>query len=85
MNLQIRKGPVYLAMSTVWGQLAIALTYLFVSYYIPDFKFAPLIIAGWSLFNICLAIFLKPYKNSLRLLFNHSLTFLIFLCYFMIR
>ena len=85
MNLPENKGPIYFVTYMIWIQLAIVMTYLFISYYFPDLKYTPLIIAGACLINLGLIVVLKPYKDTLRLLFNQIILFIVFLCYFMIR
>ena len=85
MNVQRNKGPIYFVSYTIWVQLAAASAYLFTSFYLPDLNYTPLIIAGVSLINLCCIIVIKPYKDTLRVLFNQLILFLIFLCYFVIR
>ena len=85
MNLPKDKGPIYYVTYIIWTQLAMVMTYLFLSYYFPDLRYTPLIIAGICLVNLALIVVLKPYKDTLRLLFNQIILFMVFLCYFMIR
>ena len=85
MNLPRNKGPIYYVVFTIWVQLIGVIAYLVVSYYYPDLQYSPFIIAGLALINICVMIFLKPYGDILRSLFNQLIVFIVFLCYFMIR